>query len=180
MDLLVIGGSGLLGRELVRQSGKVGGTYHSHAPAIDGVDWWPPAETAVKGLDPAAVIVRTSLIIGRGDSTHEAYVHALAAGTRDGALFTDDIRCPVQVADLASAVLELAGSRYAGIHHVAGPEAVTRHQFGVLVARRDGLDDTALPAGPRPRGPLDIRLDCALTQSRLTTRLRAATEFLSR
>ena len=35
------------------------------------------AETAVRGLDPAAVIARTSLIIGNGDSPHEAYVHAL-------------------------------------------------------------------------------------------------------
>ena len=36
------------------------------------------AETAVKGLDPAAVIARTSLIIGNGDSPHEALVRSLA------------------------------------------------------------------------------------------------------
>jgi dTDP-4-dehydrorhamnose reductase len=69
------------------------------------------AETAIKGLDPAAVIARTSLIIGDGDSTHEAYVHALASGATAGVLFTDDVRCPVHVSDLASALLELAAPR---------------------------------------------------------------------
>ncbi len=42
------------------------------------------AETAVKGITPAAVIARTSLIIGDGDSQHEKLVHALAAGAAAG------------------------------------------------------------------------------------------------
>jgi dTDP-4-dehydrorhamnose reductase len=141
------------------------------------------AETAVKGLDPTAVIARTSLIIGDGGSPHERLVHALASGTTTGALFTDDIRCPVHVTDLASALLELAGSAHTGIHHIAGTDAVSRYELGVLIARRDGLDDTALPAGRRADtgipGPLDVRLDCTRTQSRLTTRLRGARTFLA-
>jgi dTDP-4-dehydrorhamnose reductase len=52
--------------------------------------------------------VLLSLIIGDGDSAHEKHVHALAAGAVTGALFTDDIRCPVHVTDLAAALLELA------------------------------------------------------------------------
>jgi dTDP-4-dehydrorhamnose reductase len=140
------------------------------------------AETAIKGLDPAAVIARTSLIIGDGGSPHEKLVHALASGTQTGALFTDDVRCPIHVSDLASALLELARSSYSGVHHVAGTDAVSRHDLGILIAQRDGLDPTALPTGKRaetgPPGPLDVRLDCTRTQSRLTTRLRGAREFL--
>lgn len=140
------------------------------------------AETAVKGLDSAAVIARTSLIIGNGDSPREAYVRSLAFGTTTGVLFTDEVRCPIHVTDLASALLELAGSPYSGIHHVAGADAVTRHELGVLVARRDGLDEANLPTGQRGRtglpDALDVRLDCTMTQSRLTTRLRGANEFL--
>lgn len=83
------------------------------------------AETAVRLLDPAAVIARTSLIIGDGGSSHERVVHELAAGTRTGALFTDD-RCPVHVADLAAALLELTASDAAGIVHLAGVESLTR------------------------------------------------------
>lgn len=141
------------------------------------------AETAVRGLDPSAVIARTSLIVGGGDSPHETSVHALASGAASGVLFTDEVRCPVHVADLASALLELAGSEYRGIHHVAGTDAVSRHELGVLIARRDGLDPARLPAGLQaemrlPRG-LVVRLDCTVTQSRLKTRLRGAHEFLT-
>jgi dTDP-4-dehydrorhamnose reductase len=141
------------------------------------------AETAVKGITPTAVIARTSLIIGDGDSQHERHVHALAAGALTGALFTDDVRCPVHVSDLASALLELAASRYAGIHHVAGTDAVSRYELGVLIAHRDGLDpaslSTGLRAGTGCPGPIDVRLDSASTQARLNTRLRGAREFLA-
>jgi dTDP-4-dehydrorhamnose reductase len=140
------------------------------------------AETAIKGLDPAAIIARTSLIIGGGRSHHEAYVHALASGTETGALFTDDVRCPIHVTDLASALLELARSPHSGMHHVAGADAVSRHELGVLIDRRDGLDETTLPTGLRAEsglpGAVEIRLDCATTRARLTTRLRGAREFL--
>jgi dTDP-4-dehydrorhamnose reductase len=89
----------------------------------------------------------------------------------------------VHVTDLAGALLELAASRYAGIHHVAGPDAVSRHELGVLIAARDGLDQAALPTGLRARsglpGPVQVRLDSTGTQARLNTRLRGAREFLT-
>jgi dTDP-4-dehydrorhamnose reductase len=141
------------------------------------------AETAVKCITPAAVIARTSLIIGDGDSKHERLVHALAAGATAGVLYTDDVKCPVHVTDLASALLELATVADAGVHHVAGPDAVSRYELGLLIAARDGLDPAALPAGPRAAsglpGPSDVRLDCSRTRQRLTTRLRGAREFLA-
>lgn len=140
------------------------------------------AETAVRLLSPAAAVVRTSLIIGHGGSVHERMVHALAAGTRDGVLFTDDIRCPVQVEDLASALRELAMSDQAGMFHLAGADALSRHELGVLIARRDGLDAARLSAGSRADtlmpGALDVRLDSSATQGRVRTRLRGAREFL--
>ncbi len=53
------------------------------------------AETGILAVHPKAVVARTSLIIGHGLSVHERLVHELATGTTDGALYTDDIRCPV-------------------------------------------------------------------------------------
>jgi dTDP-4-dehydrorhamnose reductase len=140
------------------------------------------AETAVKAIAPAAVIARTSLIIGEGDSPHERLVHALASGAESGVLYTDEVRCPVYVGDLASALLELAASAHAGVCHVAGPDAVSRYELGLLVAGRDGLNQGTIPAGRRAAagrpGPLEVRLDCTRTQARLATRLRGAREFL--
>jgi dTDP-4-dehydrorhamnose reductase len=133
------------------------------------------AETAVRVIDPGAVIARTSLIIGGERSEHEALVHSLADGTRQGMLFTDDFRCPVHVSDLAAALLELMVSDHAGVAHVGGAEAVSRYELGLLIAERDGLDPASLPSGRRLS---DIRLDSARTQRLLRTRLRGATEFL--
>ncbi|MGW5264694.1 sugar nucleotide-binding protein [Microbispora sp. NPDC004025] len=142
------------------------------------------AETAVEAIAPGAVIARTSLIIGDGDSPLEALVRSLAGGGARGVLFTDDVRCPVHVADLAAALLELAASEHHGIHHVAGADAVSRYELGVLIARRDGLDESGLPSGRRADtgipGPLDVRLECGMTQRRLRTRLRGARRFLAR
>lgn len=48
------------------------------------------SETAIGLVNPAALIIRTSLIIGDGDSKHERLVHAVSAGRAPGPLFTDD------------------------------------------------------------------------------------------
>ncbi|MFJ3306788.1 SDR family oxidoreductase [Streptomyces sp. NPDC086549] len=139
------------------------------------------AETGVLLVHPEAVVARTSLIIGDGRSVHERVVHDLAAGTREGALFTDDIRCPVHVADLAAALLELASYDATGVHHLAGSDALSRHELGILIARRDGLDASRLPTGLRADstlpGALDVRLDCRATQRNLRTTLRGAHQF---
>ncbi|MCL7379770.1 sugar nucleotide-binding protein [Streptomyces sp. 35G-GA-8] len=141
------------------------------------------AETGVLLVHPQAVVARTSLIIGGGRSVHERAVHELAAGTREGVLFTDDIRCPVHVTDLATAILELASHDTHGIHHLAGADALSRHELGTLIARRDGLDASRLPTGLRAHstlpGPIDVRLDSRATQRKLRTTLRGARRFLT-
>ncbi|MFE6462241.1 SDR family oxidoreductase [Streptomyces cinereoruber] len=140
------------------------------------------AETAVRLLHPDAVVARTSLIIGDGGSSHERVVHELAAGTREGVLFRDDVRCPVHVTDLAAALWELAASDATGVFHLAGSDVVSRYELGTLIARRDGIDPALLPAGRRVDSPfpgaLDVRLDSTATQRRLHTQLRGAREFI--
>lgn len=83
------------------------------------------AETGVRLVNPGAVVARTSLIIGGQRSEHVRAVHELAAGTRPGILFTDGIRCPVHVADLAAALLELASGDRFGVHHLAGADPMS-------------------------------------------------------
>ncbi|QDY79893.1 SDR family oxidoreductase [Streptomyces qinzhouensis] len=141
------------------------------------------AETGVLAVHPKSAVARTSLIVGHGSSEHERLVHNLVAGTVDGTLFTDDIRCPVHVTDLAAALLELADSDMVGTHHLAGRDALSRYDLGVLIARRDGLDTSRLPTGLRALsgipGALDVRLDSRATQRHLPAiTLRGARQFL--
>ncbi|MEV0568904.1 sugar nucleotide-binding protein [Dactylosporangium sp. NPDC050588] len=107
------------------------------------------AEEAVAAVDPGAAIVRTSLIVsgGRGKlSRHEQTCLDLATGAVTGALFTDEIRCPIAVDDLAAALVAVAATDHAGVLNVAGPEALSRHEIGVRVAERHGVDPAKVPA----------------------------------
>jgi dTDP-4-dehydrorhamnose reductase len=99
-------------------------------------------------------------------------------------MFTDEIRCPIAVQDLAAAVLELAGSDYAGLLNVAGPEALNRAEMGRLIARSHGLDPSRIPTSTLAEGnlgprPADVRLDSTRATTLLTTRLRPASELLA-
>ncbi|MFF0268016.1 SDR family oxidoreductase [Kribbella sp. NPDC004536] len=134
------------------------------------------AETAVRALRPDALVARTSLIVGsHGDSGEEQRVRRLAAG-EPGAFYTANVRCPVHVSDLASALLELLATGTDGIAHLSGPQALSRHQLGCLIATRDGIDPAALPSAAG--APSVIQLDSRRTQRLLKTRLRPASEFL--
>jgi dTDP-4-dehydrorhamnose reductase len=141
------------------------------------------AETAVRLVDPAAVIARTSLIIGDAQSKQVRLCLDLLTGRAAGALFSDEYRCPIDVSDLATAVLELAASDYAGLLNVAGPDTVSRAELGQLVARRYGLDAAALPTQTLAEAglarPAEVRLDISRAQSTLRTRLRGVREVLA-
>ncbi|MEH1169847.1 sugar nucleotide-binding protein [Micromonospora sp. CPCC 205539] len=139
------------------------------------------AETAVRAVDPGAALVRTSLILGEGSKQIQLCREALAGRA---ALFSDELRCPVDVTDLADAVLELVEGEYAGLLNVAGPDAVSRAELGLLVADRFGLDaaglktTTSVAAGLAH--PTDVRLDSARAAGLLRTRLRGVRELLAR
>ncbi|GGL20056.1 SDR family oxidoreductase [Mangrovihabitans endophyticus] len=141
------------------------------------------AETAVRAIDPQAAVVRTSLILGDGHGQHERLTRDLITGHVHGALFTDMIRKPVHVFDLADALLELATGDYAGILNVAGTDPVSRYDLGVLMARREGLDPAQIPAATIAhsglRLPTDVRLCTDRATSVLNVRLRGAYEFMT-
>ncbi|MEV0429282.1 sugar nucleotide-binding protein [Micromonospora sp. NPDC050495] len=138
------------------------------------------AETAVRAVDPGALLVRTSLILGEGSKQIQLCRDALAGRAT---LFTDELRCPVDVTDVAAAVLELVGTDYAGALNVAGPDAVSRAELGLLVARRFGLDPagmkTSTGAAAGVRRPAEVRLDSTRAAGLLRTRLRGVEELLA-
>jgi len=141
------------------------------------------AETAVRAIAPEAVLVRTSLIIGDAPYKHVQMVLDMLDGRNPGALFTDEIRCPVAVDDLAAALLELSDRDTSGILNVAGADAVSRYELGQLIARRWGHDPSRLramtTADSGMRRPTDVRLDIRRAQKLLRTRLRGVRTFLA-
>ncbi|GAB3803847.1 SDR family oxidoreductase [Micromonospora zhanjiangensis] len=136
------------------------------------------AETAVRAVDPGAALVRTSLIVGEGSKQIQLCRDALAGRAT---LFTDEARCPVDVTDLAAAVLELVPSGYAGLLNVAGPDPVSRAELGRLVAGHEGVDPAGLKTGTLAeaglRRPADVRLDSARAAGLLRVRLRGVREL---
>jgi dTDP-4-dehydrorhamnose reductase len=135
---------------------------------------------AERACPPDALIVRTSLLYGgERPSTHELAAIEAADGARDMTFFTNEIRCPIAVGDLADAILELAAIDIAGPLHVAGADALDRLQLARLVAAHHGRDPDALRGGTGgPGRPKRVALDCSRARALLRTRLRGAREVL--
>ncbi len=134
------------------------------------------AERAVAAAHPGAVLVRTSLVYG-GPARPDAPPDRLA---RDCGVthFTDELRSPILVDDLAAALVELcapgAGPGPAGPLHVAGAEGLSRWELACLLAGHE----VAGAAAP-PGRPLDCRLDSSRARALLTTPLRGVRQALA-
>jgi dTDP-4-dehydrorhamnose reductase len=143
------------------------------------------AEQLVAQAHPAALIVRTSLIYGgKQPGPHEQLVLDALAGQADIAFFTDELRCPIAVGDLAAALLELAPTDYDRRLHIAGADVVSRYEFAQLVAAAHGQDPAQLRAAASAtsdvRRPRNCALDSSRAQQLLQARLRGVREVLSR
>jgi len=123
------------------------------------------AEVRVTDAAPDALIVRTSLIVG--GPGHEPSKHELVARDPAATFYDDEIRSPIQVGDLASALLELAAHDVSGPLNVAGADDVSRAELAELVAGRP-VRRAAAPPGR----PLDCSLDSARARALLRTELR--------
>ncbi len=141
------------------------------------------AEAFVRTAAPQATIVRTSLIYGIHEiDRHTRFVLELIAGLQVSQLFTDEMRCPVLVDDLVAALLELVSLDYAGVLNIAGADALSRYQFGTLLARYHGYDAHQLRAGlsseQAVRRPRNCRLNIEQARTLLQTPLRGVYEVL--
>ena len=106
------------------------------------------AEGAVAAACPGAVLIRTSLLYDTVElaRVQRDVVDAITGATTT-AFFTDEVRCPAHADDVAVAVSRLAGVReVAGPLHVAGPDAVSRHEFATRTALLLGLDPALIRA----------------------------------
>jgi dTDP-4-dehydrorhamnose reductase len=138
------------------------------------------AEVAVQAANPAALMVRTSLLIGgpgHAPSPHEKLALAVARGEQQVTFFTDEIRSAIQVDDLAAALLELAAQDVGGPLHVGGADGVSRLELAQLIVAAAGVDGGLLRGAPAPPDrPRHCPLDSSVAKTLLRTRLRGARE----
>jgi dTDP-4-dehydrorhamnose reductase len=157
-----------------------------HAPYAEDVPLMPvhaygrakaEGEGDVVTAVPDAAVVRTSLVCRAEplDSTSAWVVDTLRAG-EPITLFTDEIRCPIRVDDLAAMLWDVVAvprEERAGPWHLVGPDALSRHALGVLLAEAHGLDPSAISAAASHDQPAPRPRDLTLTSRRpLPTRPR--------
>ncbi len=153
-------------------SGRKGVPY-SEDDAVDPVSEYGRAkaesERRVLEACPDALVVRTSLLVG--GPGHAPSKHEVAAVDPECTFYEDEIRCPTQVGDLVSALLELARLDVSGVLHAAGADRVSRAELAELVS------GGPVARCPAPSGrPLDCSLDSSRAHALLRTRLRGARE----
>jgi len=117
--------------------------------------------------------VRTSLIVGGPGFPPSK--HELVARDPQMTFYEDEIRCPIQVGDLAAALLELVPLDVSGILHVAGADALSRADLAELVVGWPVRRALAPPARP-----LDCSLDSSRARAMLRTELRGVRGVFAR
>ncbi len=100
-------------------------------------------EQAVLSIDPLAIVARVNFygwsMSGRR-SLAEFFVANLVQGNVVSG-FTDVTFCPMLANHLGVILILMIKARLQGVFHVVGPEAMTKYQFGVEIAREFGLDE---------------------------------------
>jgi dTDP-4-dehydrorhamnose reductase len=164
------------------------------------------AEQVVAEEYAQPIIVRTSLLYGFDPI--DPRTQQILNGEMPR-LFSDEYRCPILVDDLADALIEIAtmsfraereisghetaisprqrtprrNDRFFSIINLAGPQRLSRYEFGLKLAQAFGVDprfESALSAShPAPR-PRDCTLDISLAQKILKTRLHSVDEALAK
>ncbi|WP_420640911.1 SDR family oxidoreductase [Candidatus Leptofilum sp.] len=138
---------------------------------------------AIVQQHPNCAIVRTSLIYGLQQMDHGTrwMAKALANG-EPVTLFSNQIRNPVWIDSLGTAILELAHNQFNGILNVAGRQALTRAQFALKMLDHWQVQprDTLTVAPSDGRWPLNCELNSAKATAVLKTPLPGVDELLKR
>jgi dTDP-4-dehydrorhamnose reductase len=132
------------------------------------------AERRVLDLHPDALVVRTSLLVGREQpGPAERAVLKAARGESDMVFFDDEWRSPILVSDLATALLELVGMEVSGVLHAAGAEPVNRYELACMIAAAHGLPADRLRRASVGESEVERAANCVLDSSRARTLLRS-------
>lgn len=147
------------------------------------------AEQIVKSASEKNVEARLSLVMGlpvmgKGNSFLSTTIEKLQEGIQIP-FPANEIRTPVDVITLGSALIELGGNEFGGIIHLAGSTKLNRYQMGREIAGALGYPpelilstDSNAMEGRAPR-PNDASMDNSLAKKILKTPMQTLSEGLS-
>jgi dTDP-4-dehydrorhamnose reductase len=100
-------------------------------------------ERAVLSEDASAIVARVNFygwsLSGRR-SLAEFFHHNLT-NNKSMSGFTDVIFCPMLVNDTARILLKMLKKQVTGLYHLVGPQAMSKYQFGVEIARKFSMKE---------------------------------------
>ncbi len=112
-------------------------------------------EWAVEEVNPDAIIARVNFYgwsLSGERSLAEFFFNHLREGIPIKG-FTDAFFCPLYVGHLAEILLEMVERGLSGLYHVVSPEKMSKHDFGVSIARKFGFDESLItPASVQDAG----------------------------
>ncbi|MFE3454749.1 sugar nucleotide-binding protein [Nonomuraea sp. NPDC059194] len=179
MRALIVGGSGLLGSELTRQCSlaghEVAATYLTRPGETAGVEWLPLDVRRREDVELLVGAFRPEVVINAASRQRDWTTTAIGAANVALAVAMAGGRL-VHVS--SDAVFSGAAIRY---DETCVPDPIS--PYGAAKAAAETAVNAIVPAAVTARtaglpGPMDVRLDCAMTQRRLRTTLRGARRFL--
>ena len=103
-------------------------------------------EWAVFAEDPNAIIARVNFYgwsLGGRRSLAEFFHHNLTHN-KSMSGFTDVAFCPMLVKDTARTLVKMLQHGLSGLYHLVGPQAMSKYQFGVEIARKFSLHENEI------------------------------------
>jgi dTDP-4-dehydrorhamnose reductase len=114
-------------------------------------------ELAVAAANPRHIVLRTSWVYAPFGTNFVRTMLRLAAERDRLRVVNDQIGCPTYAPDIAAAVITIAGkvlaegwhAKFAGVTHLAGPDALTWYAFANDIVRGSALrGGRSVPIGP--------------------------------
>ena len=133
-------------------------------------------ERAVLRVNPMAAVARVNFYgwsLSGKRSLSEFFVNNLGSGKSVNG-FTDVIFCPMLVNHLGKLLIAMLEQGLHGLYHAVGPQAMSKYQFGIEIARKFGLKESLISPQSVDKSGLTARRshNLRLSTDKLSTDLR--------
>ena len=131
-------------------------------PIIDYGKFKYEAEKITLEID--GYIIRTSLVFdSKSTEKMQEFTITSLKKNKETKLFVDEYRSPIEVRELVKGITAIIIDQPADkIWHIAGPEKISRFDYGVMLAKHFGLNNSLLKpiSAKNFNRPLDTSLNC--------------------